>query len=145
MFENSRRIRSMRWQRHHCSLLVQGECRERKMQGCTEKRHMCQLIVFGGIGFGITGMAPTHALASEIFPQLFFFPFLFVIFCHSITPHLHTFAMAPSTMKVYTSKLCTQMHTPGFEILAGAESHFYGRKASKSVHYLVFRRIIFFF
>ncbi|KAG0030151.1 hypothetical protein BGZ81_003019 [Podila clonocystis] len=33
--------------------------------------------------------------------------------------------MAPSTMKVYTSKLCTQMHTPGFEILGGAETHFY--------------------
>ncbi|KAF9403159.1 hypothetical protein BGZ94_004690 [Podila epigama] len=33
--------------------------------------------------------------------------------------------MTPSTMKVYTSKLCTQMHTPAFEILGGAETHFY--------------------
>ncbi|KAG0337959.1 hypothetical protein BG004_007430 [Podila humilis] len=43
----------------------------------------------------------------------------------------NSMTMAPSTMKVYTSKLCTQMHTPAFEILGGAESQFYESPARR--------------
>ncbi|GJJ72764.1 hypothetical protein EMPS_05122 [Entomortierella parvispora] len=33
--------------------------------------------------------------------------------------------MTPALMKVYTSKLCTTMHTPEFEFLSGAETQYY--------------------
>ncbi|KAF9295208.1 hypothetical protein BGZ88_002552 [Linnemannia elongata] len=33
--------------------------------------------------------------------------------------------MAPSRMKVFTSTLCTTMHTPAYEFLSGAETHYY--------------------
>lgn len=34
--------------------------------------------------------------------------------------------MTPALMKVYTSKLCTTMHTPEYEFLGGAETQYYG-------------------
>jgi len=34
--------------------------------------------------------------------------------------------MTPALMKVYTSKLCTTMHTPEYEFLSGAETQYYG-------------------
>ncbi|KAG0322426.1 hypothetical protein BGZ97_006536 [Linnemannia gamsii] len=33
--------------------------------------------------------------------------------------------MAPSRMKVFTSTLCTTLHTPAFEFLSGSETHFF--------------------